>query len=167
MSASTLIALALASFLATSWDEELLRELSTASASQTALARVAQERAGNRALAGLASRIVEEHARSADRLTLLARARDVELPGEPDPTTKSELRYLRDLHGLSFDNAWLQVLAHELERRIERVETRLEKTKDPELQKLGERRVEVMRDQLAMTREVARSVGVQLPRKDD
>jgi putative membrane protein len=106
-------------------DQIVLRQAALGGMTEVQLGQLAAQRASSDAVKQFANRMVEDHGKSNQRVTRLAKAGGVPLPKEPDPDQKAVRAQLEKLSGPSFDVAYMasqvgdhQKTAHLLEHAI-------------------------------------------------
>ena len=111
-------------------DESFLTELSRRARTEIKMAELATRLAGSNAVKQLGDRLLTEHSRVHEDMKLLAKAKAVNVWGEPDNIRISELR---QLSGEAFDRAYLAEVVRLHEKDIREFEEAAKTTTDPEL----------------------------------
>jgi putative membrane protein len=140
-------------------DRRFVEAAALAEASRIKAAERALTKASDNRVRIFAERIVEDHRPINEELTVLAS--DVGIDLVPDAASDPSPKDLFSLSGNAFDHAWLDAEAKAHEELIELFGQQADKGENQQLRTFAANHLASLRDHL----EIARSLGVELPRQ--
>jgi putative membrane protein len=135
-------------------DHIVTRQAAIGNTAEVALGKLAGQRAQNQAVKDFAKRMVDDHAKTNDKVVRLAKANGVAIPKEPDPDKKALQAQLEKLHGGAFDVAYInaQVGAHQETAHL--LEHEIGSGQDERVKALAQETLPVVMRHLEMARDL-------------
>ena len=145
-------------------DARFLQNAAQSAMAEVALGQLAATHAANADVKAYGQRMVTEHAADIAAVQALAAARGITLPTTLNVLQRFEQQRLTNLYGAAFDREYIisQIVAHELTIRLFTDE--VESGNDFELRFFAADRLHGLLDHLQLATQIARTLGLQLPR---
>jgi putative membrane protein len=121
---------------------------------------VASDRAANAAVKEFGQRMVRDHGKANVELTQLATQVGVQLPKELDAKHAATVERLTALSGAQFDQAYMRLMVEDHVKDVAAFQTEAEKGSEPRVKAWAAKTLPTLKEHLAMAREVAKKVGV-------
>ena len=134
-------------------DREFVRMAATGGLAEVEFGRIAQ-RAARTSVRAFGERMVTDHGRGHAELASLARAKGLDVPMTLEPSQLAMRDRLSGLSGADFDRAYMSEMVRDHTEDIALFERAAETSTDPELKAWAARSLPMLRDHLALARQV-------------
>jgi len=135
-------------------DREFVSKAATGGTAEVELGRVATQRAVRPSVRSFAERMVADHGRANAELAALARRKGLEVPTALEPSQQAMRDRLSGLSGPDFDRAYMSEIVRAHTEDIALFERAAEISSDPDLKAWAARSLPMLRDHLALARQV-------------
>ena len=135
-------------------DREFVSKAATGGTAEVELGRVATQRAVRPSVRSFAERMVADHGRANAELAALARRKGLEVPTALEPSQQAMRDRLSGLSGPDFDRAYMSEIVRDHTEDIALFERAPEISSDPDLKAWATRSLPMLRDHLALARQV-------------
>jgi putative membrane protein len=135
-------------------DREFVNKAATGNLAEVELGRVAAQRAARPSVRALGERLVTDHGRSNADLASLARSKGIEAPTALEPSQQAVRDRLSALNGNDFDRAYMSEMVRDHTEDIALFERAAETSTDPELKAWAAQSLPMLREHLALARQV-------------
>ena len=135
-------------------DREFVSKAATGGTAEVELGRVATQRAVRPSVRSFAERMVADHGRANAELAALARRKGLEVPTALEPSQQAMRDRLSGLSGPDFDRAYMSEIVRDHTEDIALFERAAEISSDPDLKAWATRSLPMLRDHLALARQV-------------
>ncbi len=135
-------------------DREFVNKAATGNLAEIELGRVAAQRAARPSVRSFGERMVTDHGRSNAELTSLARSKGIEVPTALEPSQQAVRDRLSALSGNDFDRAYMSEMVRDHTEDIALFERAAETSTDPDLKAWATRSLPMLREHLALARQV-------------
>ena len=135
-------------------NREFVSKAATGGTAEVELGRVATQRAVRPSVRSFAERMVADHGRANAELAALARRKGLEVPTALEPSQQAMRDRLSGLSGPDFDRAYMSEIVRDHTEDIALFERAAEISSDPDLKAWATRSLPMLRDHLALARQV-------------
>jgi putative membrane protein len=135
-------------------DRAFVNKAATGNLAEIELGRVAAQRAARPSVRSFGERMVTDHGRSNTELTSLARTKGIEVPTALEPSQQAMRDRLSALSGNDFDRAYMSEMVRDHTEDIALFERAAETSTDPELKAWAAQSLPMLREHLALARQV-------------
>jgi len=135
-------------------DREFVSKAATGGTAEVELGRVATQRAVRPSVRSFAERMVADHGRANAELAALARRKGLDVPTALEPSQQAMRDRLSGLSGPDFDRAYMSEIVRDHTEDIALFERAAEISSDPDLKAWATRSLPMLRDHLALARQV-------------
>ena len=135
-------------------DREFVNKATTGNLAEVELGRVAAQRAARPSVRSFGERMVTDHGRSNADLASLARSKGIEAPTALEPSQQAVRDRLSALNGNDFDRAYMSEMVRDHTEDIALFERAAETSTDPELKAWAAQSLPMLREHLALARQV-------------
>lgn len=135
-------------------DREFVNKAATGNLAEVELGRVAAQRAARPSVRSFGERMVTDHGRSNADLASLARSKGIEAPTALEPSQQAVRDRLSALNGNDFDRAYMSEMVRDHTEDIALFERAAETSTDPELKAWAAQSLPMLREHLALARQV-------------
>jgi len=135
-------------------DREFVSRAATGGTAEVELGRVATQRAVRPSVRSFAERMVADHGRANAELAALARRKGLDVPTALEPSQQAMRDRLSGLSGPDFDRAYMSEIVRDHTEDIALFERAAEISSDPDLKAWATRSLPMLRDHLALARQV-------------
>jgi len=135
-------------------DREFVSKAATGGTAEVELGRVATQRAVRPSVRSFAERMVADHGRANAELAAFARRKGLEVPTALEPSQQAMRDRLSGLSGPDFDRAYMSEIVRDHTEDIALFERAAEISSDPDLKAWAARSLPMLRDHLALARQV-------------
>jgi len=135
-------------------DREFVSKAATGGTAEVELGRVATQRAVRPSVRSFAERMVADHGRANAELAALARRKGLDVPTALEPSQQAMRDRLSGLSGPDFDRAYMSEIVRDHTEDIALFERAPEISSDPDLKAWATRSLPMLRDHLALARQV-------------
>ena len=135
-------------------DREFVSRAATGGTAEVELGRVATQRAVRPSVRSFAERMVADHGRANAELAALARREGLDVPTALEPSQQAMRDRLSGLSGPDFDRAYMSEIVRDHTEDIALFERAAEISSDPDLKAWAARSLPMLRDHLALARQV-------------
>jgi len=135
-------------------DRAFVSKAATGGTAEVELGRVATQRAVRPSVRSFAERMVADHGRANAELAALARRKGLEVPTALEPSQQAMRDRLSGLGGPDFDRAYMSEIVRDHTEDIALFERAAEISSDPDLKAWAARSLPMLRDHLALARQV-------------
>jgi putative membrane protein len=135
-------------------DREFVHKAAAGGFAEVELGRIAQQRASRASVRSFADRMVTDHGRANEELAGLARAKGLTVPEAIDASHQTLRDRLGALSGPDFDRAYMTEMVRDHTEDVALFERASETAADPELKAWAARSLPMLRDHLALARQV-------------
>jgi len=135
-------------------NREFVSKAATGGTAEVELGRVATQRAVRPSVRSFAERMVADHGRANAELAALARRKGLDVPTALEPSQQAMRDRLSGLSGPDFDRAYMSEIVRDHTEDIALFERAAEISSDPDLKAWATRSLPMLRDHLALARQV-------------
>ncbi len=135
-------------------DREFVNKAATGNLAEIELGRVAAQRAARPSVRSFGERMVTDHGRSNAELTSLARSKGIEVPTALEPSQQAMRDRLSSLSGNDFDRDYMSEMVRDHTEDIALFERAAQSSTDPDLKAWAAQSLPMLREHLALTRQV-------------
>ena len=135
-------------------DREFVSKAATGGTAEVELGRVATQRAVRPSVRSFAERMVADHGRANAELAALARRKGLDVPTALEPSQQAMRDRLSGLSGPDFDRAYMSEIVPDHMEDLALFERAAEISSDPDLKAWATRSLPMLRDHLALARQV-------------
>ena len=135
-------------------DREFVSRAATGGTAEVELGRVATQRAVRPSVRSFAERMVADHGRANAELAALAGREGLDVPTAFEPSQQAMRDRLSGLSGPDFDRAYMSEIVRDHTEDIALFERAAEISSDPDLKAWAARSLPMLRDHLALARQV-------------
>jgi len=135
-------------------DREFVRKAATGGLAEVEFGRIATQRAARLSVRTFGERMMTDHGRGNTELVSLARAKGIDVPTTLEPSQLAMRDRLSGLGGADFDRAYMSEMVRDHTEDIALFERAAEISTDPDLKAWAERSLPMLRDHLALARQV-------------
>lgn len=135
-------------------DREFVSKAATGGTAEVELGRVATQRAVRPSVRSFAERMVADHGRANAELAALARRKGLDVPTALEPSQQAMRDRLSGLSGPDFDRAYMSEIVRDHTEDIALFERAAETSTDPDLKAWATRSLPMLREHLALARQV-------------
>jgi putative membrane protein len=135
-------------------DREFVRKAAHGNMAEVELGTLAGQRATRPVVKEFGAKMVEDHGAANAELATLARAKGVEMPAALDPAHQALRDRLMALRGADFDRAYMQEMVQDHTQDVAEFEKASQTLADQELRDWAARTLPVLREHLALARDV-------------
>ena len=135
-------------------DRDFVSKAASGGTAEVELGRVATQRAVRPSVRSFAERMVADHGRANAELAALARRKGLEVPTALEPSQQAMRDRLSGLSGPDFDRAYMSEIVRDHTEDIALFERAAEISSDPDLKAWATRSLPMLRDHLALARQV-------------
>ena len=135
-------------------DREFVSKAATGGTAEVELGRVATQRAVRPSVRSFAERMVADHGRANAELAALARRKGLDVPTALEPSQQAMRDRLSGLSGPDFDRAYMSEIVRDHTEDVALFERAAEISSDPDLKAWATRSLPMLRDHLALARQV-------------
>ena len=135
-------------------DREFVNKAATGGIAEVELGRIATQRAARPSVRSFGERMVTDHGRSNADLASLARSKGIEAPTALEPSQQAVRDRLSALNGNDFDRAYMSEMVRDHTEDIALFERAAETSTDPELKAWAAQSLPMLREHLALARQV-------------
>lgn len=130
-------------------DQRMMRDLAQANLAEIETGRMAQEKAASDDVKRFGAQMVEDHQKALSELQDLARAKNVELPTEPDAKHKLVATGLKPLSGETFDKQYMRMVGvNDHRQTVEKLQRVQRETGDNDLRAYAAKTLPVVQKHL-------------------
>ena len=135
-------------------DREFVNKAATGGLAEVELGRIAAQRAARPSVRSFGERMVTDHGRSSEQLASLARSKGIEVPTALEPSQQAMRDRLSGLSGNDFDRDYMSEMVRDHTEDIALFERAAETSTDPDLKAWATRSLPMLREHLALARQV-------------
>ena len=135
-------------------NREFVSKAATGGTAEVELGRVATQRAVRPSVRSFAERMVADHGRANAELAALAGRKGLDVPTALEPSQQAMRDRLSGLSGPDFDRAYMSEIVRDHTEDIALFERAAEISSDPDLKAWATRSLPMLRDHLALARQV-------------
>ena len=135
-------------------DREFVNKAATGGLAEVELGRIAAQRAARPSVRSFGERMVTDHGRSSEQLASLARSKGIEVPTALEPSQQAVRDRLSSLSGNDFDRDYMSEMVRDHTEDIALFERAAETSTDPDLKAWATRSLPMLREHLALARQV-------------
>src|SRR5438445_2680628 len=135
-------------------DREFVNKAAIGNVAEIELGRVATQRAARPSVRSFAERMVTDHEKNNAELTTLARSKGIDVSSTLDTTHQAMRDRLSGLSGADFDRAYMSEMVRDHTEDVALFERAAETSSDPDLKAWAARSLPMLRDHLALARQV-------------
>ena len=135
-------------------DREFANKAATGGLAEVELGRIAAQRATRPSVRSFGERMVTDHGRSSAELAGLARSKGIEVPTALELSQQAMRDRLSALSGNDFDRAYMSEMVRDHTEDIALFERAAETSTDPDLKAWATQSLPVLREHLALARQV-------------
>jgi putative membrane protein len=135
-------------------DREFVQKAATGGLAEVELGRIAQQRATRASVRSFAERMVTDHGRGNAELAALASSKALSMPTALDPSQAAMRDRLSTLSGPDFDRTYMSEMVRDHTEDLALFERAAEVATDPEIKAWAARSLPMLRDHLALARQV-------------
>ena len=135
-------------------DRDFVSKAASGGTAEVELGRVATQRAVRPSVRSFAERMVADHGRANAELAALARRKGLDVPTALEPSQQAMRDRLSGLSGPDFDRAYMSEMVRDHTEDIALFERAAETSSDPDLKAWAARSLPMLRDHLALARQV-------------
>ena len=135
-------------------DREFVNKAATGGLAEVELGRIAAQRAARPSVRSFGERMVTDHGRGNAELTTLARSKGIEVPTALEPSQQAMRDRLSGLSGNDFDRDYMSEMVRDHTEDIALFERAAETSTDPDLKTWATRSLPMLREHLALARQV-------------
>lgn len=135
-------------------DREFMKKAAQGGAMEVELGTLATDRASRPVVKEFGAKMVKDHGAANAELAALARAKGVELPTALEPAHQSMRDRLMTLQGAEFDRAYMQEMVRDHTEDVAAFEKASQTASDQELRAWAAQTLPVLREHLALARDV-------------
>ena len=140
-------------------DRNFVSAAARAGMAEVAQGRLAQEKASNTAVRDFGRQMVEDHARTNDRLTSLAQPRGMKLPTAVTSKQRQAEERLRKASGTRFDRAYMKAQVDAHRRTVALFDKQAAQGKDPTFKSFAAESLPRLREHLHLAEDVQKQVA--------
>ena len=135
-------------------DREFVNKAAAGGTAEVEFGRIAAQRAVRPSVRSFAERMVTDHGRSNAELAALARSKGLDVPTALEPSQQAMRDRLSGLSGPDFDRAYMSEMVRDHTEDVALFERAAEVSSDPDLRAWAARSLPMLRDHLALARQV-------------
>jgi len=135
-------------------DREFVNKAATGGLAEVELGRIAAQRAARPSVRSFGERMVTDHGRGNAELATLARSKGIEVPTALEPSQQAMRDRLSGLSGNDFDRDYMSEMVRDHTEDIALFERAAETSTDPDLKAWATRSLPMLREHLALARQV-------------
>jgi len=135
-------------------DRDFVSKAASGGTAEVELGRVATQRAVRPSVRSFAERMVADHGRANAELAALAGRKGLDVPTTLEPSQQAMRDRLSGLSGPDFDRAYMSEMVRDHTEDIALFERAAETSSDPDLKAWAARSLPMLRDHLALARQV-------------
>jgi putative membrane protein len=135
-------------------DREFVRKAVTGGVAEVDYGRIAQSRAARSSVHSLADRMVTDHGRINAELASLARSKNIDVPTALEASQRAMRDRLSGLSGPDFDRAYMTEVVRDHTEDVALFERAAELANDPDIKTWAGRTLPMLRDHLALARQI-------------
>ena len=126
-------------------DIEFANNAATISLGEIELGKLAIQKGSDKRIKNFGTLLVKQHTKTHRKLKLIALAKKLTLPTEPDSITQKEITTMSQLSGKAFDKAFLDHATADQEKDLQLFEVAVKRVYDKDLRKIANRDVLVIK----------------------
>jgi putative membrane protein len=158
--ASLALAFVATSAIADSPDSSFIKDAAEGGMSEVELGQLAQQKATNPAVKELGAMMVRDHTAANDKLTAIAKAKQVDLPDGPSLMQKGSKAKLDMMSGDSFDKSYVKGMIDDHKADIKEFQKEATQGKDPEVKAFAAATLPTLKHHLQAIQSIATSAGI-------
>jgi len=135
-------------------DRQFVNKAASDGVAEVELGQIATQRAARPSVRSFAQRMVTDHGRSNTELATLARSKSIELPAKVDASQQAMRDRLSALNGADFDRAYMSEMVRDHTEDVAMFERAAEVSTDPDIKAWAARSLPMLREHLALARQV-------------
>jgi putative membrane protein len=135
-------------------DRDFINKAATGGLTEVELGRIAAQRAARPSVRSFGERMVTDHGRANMELAALAQSKGLALPAALEPSQQAMRDRLSVLSGADFDRAYMSEMVRDHTEDVALFEREAEVSADPDLKAWAARSLPMLRDHLALARQV-------------
>jgi putative membrane protein len=135
-------------------DRDFINKAATGGLTEVELGRIAAQRAARSSVRSFGERMVTDHGRANMELAALAQSKGLALPAALEPSQQAMRDRLSVLSGADFDRAYMSEMVRDHTEDVALFEREAEVSADPDLKAWAARSLPMLRDHLALARQV-------------
>ena len=125
--------------------------------------KMAEQKGQSSAVKDFGRRMVEDHSKANDRLSALAKAASVPLPGDLDPEHQTMRAELEKLSGAPFDRAYIEGQVQDHQKTVQLLEWEIGSGQDAELKQFASETLPIVLQHLQLAQSVAAQLAAGPP----
>jgi putative membrane protein len=141
-------------------DREFVNKAAIGGVAEVELGRVATQRAARPSVKSFAERMVTDHGRGNAELATLARSKGIDVSNTLDVTHQAMRDRLSGLSGADFDRAYMSEMVRDHTEDVALFERTAQSASDAEIKAYAQRSLPMLREHLALARQVNSEVAV-------
>ena len=135
-------------------DRQFVNKAASDGVAEVELGQIATQRAARPSVRSFAERMVTDHGRSNTELSALAGSKSIELPTTLDASQQAMRDRLSALNGADFDRAYMSEMVRDHTEDVAMFERAAEVSTDPDVKAWAARSLPMLREHLALARQV-------------
>jgi putative membrane protein len=141
-------------------DQEFVKKAAIGGVAEVELGRVATQRAARPSVRSFGERMVTDHGRGNAELATLARSKGMDVSNTLDVTHQAMRDRLSGLSGADFDRAYMSEMVRDHTEDVALFERAAQSSTDADVKAFAERSLPMLRDHLALARQVNSEVAL-------
>jgi putative membrane protein len=135
-------------------DREFVNKAASGGVAEVEFGQIATQRAARPPVRSFAERMVTDHGRGNAELATLARSKGIDVPTTLEPSHQAMRDRLSGLNGPDFDRAYMSEMVRDHTEDVALFERAAEVSADPDIKAWAARSLPMLRDHLALARQV-------------
>jgi putative membrane protein len=135
-------------------DAQFAIEAASGGMTEVELGKMAEQKATDRMLKNLGAMMVKDHSKADDKLQALAKAKNINLPNEPNTGDQQTIDKLMKLSGRDFDKAYISDMIDDHKNDIKEFKYASKNCNDPDIKHFAAKTLPVLQNHLDAINEV-------------